>query len=199
MHFVVGFNQKNRVCVAYARWDENDPANVELHLCLSKGQVDGLISTVKEGLLDLAITSQILPLYSDEPMVSFVSDVAATLASMIATLKNDGVQFKTLSSDSDLSGFWEPPTNLARGILVWVDPEVHYHVAVVCSKEQARSVIRGLADWMGPTRRSRLLTSINAWPIPNSSPLPQQNVEGHAAELIHWASLYAKMKDSMRR
>ncbi len=199
MHYVIGFKQENRACVAYARWDENDPTNVELHICLSKEQVDGLMSKVTEGLRDLAATSQILPLHANEPMVSFNSDVAASLGSMIAALNNDGVHIETLSNDSDLSGFWEPPTLVSRGILVWVDPEVHYHVAVVYSKEQARSVIRGLADWMGPTRRGRLLTSINAWPIPNSSPSSQQDVEGHAAELIHWASLYAKIKGSVRR
>ena len=121
-------------------------------------------------------------------------DVASSLAASVVALENHGAQINTLSKGSELSGFWEPPARQTpgSGILIWVDAEVAYHVAVVHTQDQARSIVRSLADWMNGAHRDRLLSKITLWNIAERSEEPILRIEGKGAELLHWGSVFGR-------
>jgi len=199
MFFSVGFAQKRLLLGAHAEWDPRIPESCSLHIYSSKEQARVVLETAKEGREQLLAVLQTLPETASEDSVHIVGGAASTIGAMIASLVNDGATIQTLSDNSDLSGFWGPTRSGDAGILVWVDPEVKYHAVLVHNKTQVRSVIRSLADWMGGVRRGQLLKKINQWPVPETSVTPIQTIEGNVAELIHWASLYGKIKGGMRR
>jgi hypothetical protein len=199
MFFSVGFTQNGLPLGVHAEWDPQILESCSLHMYSSQEQARKVLATAREGREELLAVFKTLPETTSEDAVHITGAGASTIGAMIVSLLNDGVEIQTFSDNSDLSGFWEPTRSDDAGILVWVDPEVKYHVALVYNKAQVRSVVRSLADWMGGVRRGQLLKRINQWPVPETSVTPIQTIEGNSAELIHWSSLYSKIKGSLRR
>lgn len=199
MFFSLSFKGRGLPLVAHSHWNQMHGATVDCHfyICSSQEQLTELLRSdkVMEDHERLEGFMGDLPETSSEPMIHVKGDVAASLAASVVALENHGAEIQTLSKGSEVSGFWEPPEHLppGSGIIIWADAEVAYHVTIVHSKDQARSIVRGLADWMSKPHRDRLLSKINGWNISEKSEKPILRIEGKAAELLHWGSLLGKL------
>jgi hypothetical protein len=197
--FSLSFIGRGLPLVAHSHWRQVRGATHDCHLyiCSSQEQLLELLRSdkVTEGRKELEGFVGDLPETPHEPMVHVEGDVASTLAALVVALENRGAEIRTLSKSSEVSGFWEPPREmpLGSGIIIWADAETAYHVAIVHSKDQALSVVRSLADWMGRVQRGSLHARINGWNISEKSEEPILRIEGKAAELLHWGSLLGRL------
>lgn len=200
MFFSLSFSDSGLPLAVHCEWDGRQTFT-NLFICCSQEQLRELFVSgkVHEGIAELQAALPRLPATSAEPAIHLIGDVAASTGASIVALMNNGVEIRTLTSNSELSGFWQPPPNRppGSGILIWVDMESKYHVAIVHSKEQACSVVRGFADWMAGPRLGQLLEKIGRWNALDTSEEPILLIEGSAAELMHWGSLFGKMRHAL--
>lgn len=199
MFFSLSFKGRGLPLVAHSHWNQVQEVTHDCHfyICSSQEQLAELLRSdkVMEDREKLEGFMGDLPETSTEPMVHVKGDVASSLAASVVALENHGAEISTLSKASEVSGFWQPPGHLppGSGIIIWADAEAAYHVAIVHTKEQARSIIRGLADWMSKLHRDRLLSKINGWNISEKSEKSILRIEGKTAELLHWGSLLGRL------
>jgi hypothetical protein len=202
MFFAVSFASHTIPIVAYGQWEQQQgmTSNCSLWLYPAQDALEQSVATEKlEGQKELSALASTLPRTSRNETVYLRGDIASTLGNFVNELHR-GVASIDSTNNSELSGFWEPPTNRppGAGILVWIDAEAMCHVAIVHDRREARSAIKGLSDWMSSARRQRLLERINRWNMPEISSQKTLYIENDAAEVIHLASLFAKARTALR-
>ncbi|MDB5265045.1 MAG: hypothetical protein JWN64_616 [Parcubacteria group bacterium] len=196
MFFSLSSSNSGLPLLVHCEWDAHN-TSCDLFFCCSQEQLRELLASgsLHEGIVELQTALNELPPTSEEPAIHLTGDVAASTGASIVALVNNGVEIHTLTSNSELSGFWQPSPDrpAGSGILIWVDMETKYHVAIAHSKEQACSVVRGLADWMDHARIQQLLNKISLWNAPDTSEDPALLIQGKVAELMHWGSMFGKI------
>lgn len=198
MYYSADFAERGLPLVVHCEWTAFKEGR--LWICSSKEHVRGLLNgTAIEGHEELAKLLDVPPEVSENPLIAITGDMAQTMGADIVALVNDGVEISTLSDNSDLSAFKLPPATRPPGemLLAWVDQEVDYHAVIARSRQQAASVVRSLADWMPSSRRKTLLRQIAVANMPDRSGEPPYRIEGKPAELIHWASLWSRMRTAI--
>jgi len=205
MYFTFGPERLHMEAIVHSEWEKGKAASgaspeIRLWVCFSRKQTQELLGTKDlKHPEELSQLGDVLPLSSKEQLLEMSGDAASTLGAMLVATVNEGV-IVGMKSYPELAGFWAPPPSGPRsnGILIWSDEDKNFHLAVVQSKDQAATIIRGF-EWMDSPRRTGLLDSISGWNCRPNSKVEPLRVDGMAAELFSRASIWGKMKHFQRR
>lgn len=201
MHRIIDFFGVDVPVVVYFDWNQVNGVSEDCRLFIFSSQ-EQLIETLASNVIPAQNTAEfeallgMLPSSTDSEMVLLEGDAASSLSAMIGALYSFQVQIELPPGSFDLNGFWEPPRRAtpSTGGILWLDPEQQFKAAIVYTKEQALEILQEVRGWLDPSRYEVCLQALDEWNLFPASDKPAVLIQGDAAKLLNWASLFEKVR-----
>ena len=154
---------------------------------------EGNITENRENLSEFSLA---LPRVSVIPAVILQGTIALNIRAALLVYKNGRFKFVEALVHSPIPEFIEFIDLRTHGLLIWFDDETT-KVALVSSKKQAASTMRGLVDWINPEILLENLSKITHSKLQDHSTERIVYIFGKFAELISHGIAFIKIRASL--
>ncbi len=193
MSFFLFVQTWDRPYLVLGNWADEDMARCRVDVCFSQAQAKLVQKDLPEVAAEIGRGCPHLPAEADESAVSIRGEVSGKIGVMICELLQRNLRCNV--PGPTMTGLWSPPSDddhsAYGGIIAWMEPQGVHHVAIVRSKEQARSSIDLWGQDIHADEHIHARDDIATWPLPLKTQEPVQIIEGTAAQIISEASFYA--------
>ena len=191
MPFFLFVHTWDRPYLVLGNWADEDMARCRVDVCFSQAQAKLVQKDLPEVATEIGQSYPYLPAEADEPAVSIRREVSSKIGVMICELLRRNLRCNV--PGPTMTGLWSPSDghSVYGGVIAWMEPQGVHHVAIVRSKEQARSIIDLWGQEIHVDEHIHARDDIATWPLPLKTKEPVQMIGGTAAQIISEASFYA--------